>query len=124
MTGRSVVFARVLLVLAVLLGRSEEVLRGETVRASAWWLVEVLREGLLVCAVFVRFASPPREAFGCVAVLGRSLRPPLVRALFEFTELLARAFVCVLDAAAALACTTPRSLKAPGFGVAATLGCP
>jgi hypothetical protein len=44
--------------------------------------------------------------------------------LFEFTELLARALVREFDVAAALACTTPRSLNAPGFGVAATFGWP
>jgi len=57
------VFGRGLLALAVLLGRSEEVLRGETVRASAWRFVELVRDGLFGCVVFVRFVLTPREAF-------------------------------------------------------------
>jgi hypothetical protein len=119
------VLARVLLfALPALLGRSEGVLRGATLRASAWRFVGAFREALFVCAVFVRFALPPRVAFGCDALLGRSLRAPFGRALFEFTELPPRSFARVFDPAAALACTTPRSLKAPGLGVATTFGRP
>ncbi len=61
LTGLSAVSGRGLLALVVLLGRSEEVLRGETVRASAWRFVELVRDGLFGCVVFVRFALTARK---------------------------------------------------------------